>query len=334
MQSPRVLVWSMLLTFARTTDREHEGHTIMKKTIMTTAALLIAAALWLGQSFGITGTTTADSTADRQEQAAGQRAEEALPDAERIEAARTAEGVPSQMLVRDGYITSYNKETRCPNWVGWHLTAEHCTDGKISRRGVPYYDEDGNAIGIGRLTTKTTRNSYIVDADVPSPRQELDDWTNNRYKMSHGHMCPAADCNWSKAAINQSFLLTNMCPQDASLNSGDWRVLEERCRKWAVKYGDIYIVAGPVFSSDTTRTIGANRIGVLDAFFKVVLHLGDKPKALGFIYANEAARHDMKHYVLTVDEVEAATGIDFFNSLPDDMETAVEAHADINEWAL
>ena len=31
MQSPRVLVWRMLLTFARTTDREHKGHTIMKE---------------------------------------------------------------------------------------------------------------------------------------------------------------------------------------------------------------------------------------------------------------------------------------------------------------
>ncbi len=318
----------------------------VKKLIAAASTLLVAAILWLGQSCGIISLTATDSEASRQEQtheqkqttgqkqtsSQKQKTAEALPDTEHLEAAQTAESVPSQMLVRDGYITSYNKETRCPNWVGWHLTAEHCANGGISRDGVPYYDEDGNAIGIGKLTSKTTRNCYIVDRDVPSPRQELDDWTNNRYKMSHGHMCPAADCDWSKAAINQSFLLTNMCPQNSSLNSGDWRVLEERCRKWAEKYGDVYIVAGPVFDSDTARTIGANRIGVPDAFFKVVLHLGDKPEALGFVYANEAAQHDMKHYVLTVDEVEAKTGIDFFSSLPDDIETAVEAHADISAW--
>ena len=326
----------------------------MKKLIAAASTLIAAAIVWLGQSCGIINLTANDNEASRQEQTqeqkqtssqertSGQKQKsnqnqkqkttEALTDTERIEAALMAEGVPSQMLVRDGYITSYNKETRCPNWVGWHLTAEHCQNGGIERDGVPYYDEDGNAIGIGKLTSKTTRNCYIVDKDVPSPRQELDDWTNNRYKMSHGHMCPAADCDWSKAAINQSFLLTNMCPQNSSLNSGDWRVLEERCRKWAEKYGDVYIVAGPVFDSNTTRTIGDNRIAVPDAFFKVVLHLGNKPQALGFIYANEAAQHDMKHYVLTVDEVEAKTGIDFFSSLSDDIETAVEAHADINVW--
>lgn len=30
--------------------------------------------------------------------------------------------VPSQILERLGYITSYNHDTKCPNWVAWHLT--------------------------------------------------------------------------------------------------------------------------------------------------------------------------------------------------------------------
>ena len=33
--------------------------------------------------------------------------------------------VPSKILERIGYIVSYNHETKCPNWVAWHLTQEH-----------------------------------------------------------------------------------------------------------------------------------------------------------------------------------------------------------------
>lgn len=52
--------------------------------------------------------------------------------------------IPSQILKRIGYITSYNNETKCPNWVSWHLTAEY-TDGQCPKTGVPYYDEDGKS---------------------------------------------------------------------------------------------------------------------------------------------------------------------------------------------
>ena len=136
--------------------------------------------------------------------------------------------VPSQILERLGYITSYNHDTKCPNWVAWHLTKER-TDGPFPRKGVPYYDEDGTAIGIGDVTLETQRGDYFLDRESEEPRQLLTDWPNNEYRMTHGHICPAADNRWSKAAMNQSFLLTNMCPQDGSLNGGGWQKLVGRC---------------------------------------------------------------------------------------------------------
>lgn len=121
-------------------------------------------------------------------------------------------------------------------------------DGEYPRDGVPYYDEDGRAIGIGELTTETTRGGYIVDLEVDSPRQELDDYKDaSQLNLSHGHICPAGDNKWSREAMNQSFLLTNMCPQDKTLNNGAWNKLEEKCRKLTRKYGELFIVAGPLF---------------------------------------------------------------------------------------
>ena len=71
---------------------------------------------------------------------------------------------------------------------------------------------------------------------------------------------------------------------------------------------------------------------VPEAFFKVVLRLGDDPAAIGFIYKNAEGNRPKGDYVNTVDEVERITGIDFFPSLPDDVERKVEAKADISEW--
>lgn len=235
------------------------------------------------------------------------------------------------LLQRKAYTVLYNTETRCSDWVEWTLTAGHC-DGPYARKGVPYYDDNGEAIGIGKVSPQTTRGGYIVDMEVPAPRQELDDWTNNRYGMSHGHMCPAGDNKWDKAAMNQSFLLTNMCPQDPKLNNGDWRILEERCRKWALRYGSIRIVAGPLFARDDLRTIGADRIAVPDAFFKAVLCTNGTPKAIAFIYPNDGTHHEIGQYVTTVDEVERQTGYDFFSDLSDDVEAEAESRSDLNEW--
>ena len=37
-------------------------------------------------------------------------------------------------------------------------------------------------------------------------------------------------------------------------------------------------------------------------------------------------------YMITIDELEARTGIDFFCNLPDKVENAVESYLDKNEW--
>lgn len=226
-----------------------------------------------------------------------------------FELPRMTSSLPEQILSRVGYTTSYNNQTKNANWVAWHLTAEH-TDGSWKRDGIP----------------------YMVDEDVNGTRQELEDWDDLDMELDHGHMCPAGDNKWSEKAMSETFLLTNMCPQNSALNRGDWEKLESRCRGWAKHYGEIYIACGPIFYSRDYKTIGDNKVGVPDAFFKVVLRMGKKPAALGFIYPNEGTHHPMDYYVLTVDEVEEKTGIDFFYNLPDDIEDDVESHSEFKKW--
>ena len=129
-----------------------------------------------------------------------------------------------------------------------------------------------------------------------------------------------------------SFSLVNVCPQNSKLNSGLWNSIEMDCRKWARKFGDIYIVCGPVLMKRKHETIGDNEVVVPEAFFKVVLGLAGTPKAFGFIVRNTEGNKKKDLFYNSVDDVERITGYDFFPALPDDIEDVVESTARIEDW--
>lgn len=213
------------------------------------------------------------------------------------------------ILRRKGYTASYNPITKLPNWVAWRLTAAHA-DGDAKRKG----------------------NVFHEDTDVPEPRANTYDYIRSGY--DRGHMCPAGDNKWDALAMEQSFLITNICPQDHVLNIGDWNNLETQCRQWAKQYGDIYIVCGPILYTGKHKSIGKNKVVVPEAFFKVILRMGKSPQAIGFIYRNNDKRHPWGDYVNSVDEVERITGYDFFPTLPDSMERRVEKKYDAEAWPM
>ena len=224
----------------------------------------------------------------------------------RICTPKPLDGISEQILRKTSYIVSYNKDTKCPNWVAWQLTAEH-TDGSYKRL-----------------------QNFHEENDVPEPRATLQDYKGSGW--SRGHMCPAGDNKWDEQAMYDSFSLVNICPQNSSHNSGLWNSLEMDCRRWAQQYGEIYIVCGPVFMNREHETIGTNGVYVPEAFFKVVLCLKGKPKAFGIITRNTASNKKQDLYYNSVDQVEQIIGIDFFPALPDDIESIVEAKADICDW--
>lgn len=215
------------------------------------------------------------------------------------------------ILKRMGYTVSYNKDWKLPNWVAWELNRE-------------------------KLIERESRSDrFLPDPDLPAEEAV----TTEDYKgcgMDRGHMCPAGDNRWHWKTMQESFYMTNICPQHHNLNRGDWKELEEACRRWAQEEGSIYIVCGPILYNQQHRVIGKQQqVIVPEAFFKVVLcTAGDSPRAIGFIYKNTAGNKSLDSYVNTVDQVERITGIDFFPSLPDDIERQVEAHYDLSSWKI
>lgn len=216
---------------------------------------------------------------------------------------------PEVILHRTGYTVSYNAENKIPNWVAWELTPEKLIE-RVSRT-----------------------DKFLPDPDIPVEEAA----TTNDYRgagIDRGHMCPAGDNRWDRKAMIESFYMTNICPQNHNLNRGDWKELEEACRGWANKEGKIYIVCGPILYQQKHRCIGAQQVVVPEAFFKVILCMGNRPKAIGFIYKNSAGNQPLDSYVNSVDQVERITKIDFFPALPDDVEESVESAYHLQDWSF
>lgn len=212
------------------------------------------------------------------------------------------------VLRRKAYVASYNTENLIPNWVAWELTAEHA-DGPWPRD-----------------------HHYYEDVSVPLPRCTLEDYQGiGEMGLSKGHMCPAGDCKWDSVAMAETNLLTNICPQEQGLNSGMWNQVEQSCRRWATKYGHVYIVCGPLLYRQEHLTIGDHKVVVPEAFFKVVLRLGDNPACIGYMMKN-GARGKKSNFINSLSEVERITGYRFFPNLPDSIRYQIEDIADESNW--
>lgn len=214
-----------------------------------------------------------------------------------------------RIITHKGYTVSYNSDWKIPNWVAYEITD---------------YEVDGN---------EERSDKFVPDPMVPKYLSA----TTNDYKNSgydRGHMAPAADMKWDEQAMKESFYLSNICPQLHNLNAGVWKDLEEQVRDLAAQKGSVYVVCGPIVSDDY-QTIGENNVAVPDAFFKVLLQKEKgKIHTIGFIYENKSGRRPMSSYARTVDEIEEITGIDFFATLPDEIENKVEAEVDFSKWTV
>ena len=209
-------------------------------------------------------------------------------------------GKQGQIIQRTGYTLSYDAKNKTPQWVAWELTKEE-TRGNEERT-----------------------NEFQPDPDVIGAKVLTYDYSHSGY--DRGHMAPAGDMKWNKKAMEESFYMSNICPQDHNLNTEDWNDLEMKCREWARRYGKVYIVCGPIYNGKRNEYIGEHRVKVPDAFFKVILiNKENKQRALGFLFENESGERPLEEYLTPIDNIEKLTGMDFFSALPDNIENKLEA---------
>lgn len=210
----------------------------------------------------------------------------------------------NQYLCRAGYAVNLNYNTKVPYFVVEHITADEIEQG-VKRK-----------------------DDFREDTEVPAKyRATLKDYAGTGY--DRGHMAPAADFTYNIKDMDDSFLLSNMMPQNLGNNRGIWKLTEELTRKWAIKYKEVYVITGTIHDANSIK-IG-NGLGVPSFIYKIIVDpLGQK--AIAFKFPNiKLDPATIENYIVTVADIESATGINFEPALPNATQFK-STKAKLSEW--
>ncbi len=183
---------------------------------------------------------------------------------------------------------------------------------------------------------------FQPDPDLPADvRTELEQYRRSGY--DRGHICPSADRLNSKDANEQTFYLSNMHPQINAFNAGVWLNMENKIRVWnQPSFRDtLYVVkGGTIDGDDKIIRITDKGLPVPKYFFMAILCKNKDSsqsgyKAMAFWVEHTANQDsDLRKYVISIDELEEKTGIDFFCNLPDEIEEKVEGNLVPASWGF
>ena len=211
-----------------------------------------------------------------------------------------------EIIKHKHYILSYSEKFEQAQWVAYELNASE-TIGSIKRD-----------------------DKFRPDPIVKTGSADLNDYKGSGY--DRGHLAPAADMGFSEAAMSESFYMSNMSPQRPSFNRGIWKKLETQVRNWAKAYDKIYVVTGSVLKADLP-IIGKNRVAVPEKYYKVVFReKSGQSDMIAFLLANKKSEQPLSSFVVSVDQLEMLTGINFFPQLPDEIENKLEANRTSQNW--
>ena len=225
---------------------------------------------------------------------------------------RTGAPAPAdiEILDRGEFKVGWSRSLRHPLWCAYHVTADQKFD-------------------VGK------RPSFLLDKAVAgAPRP--DDYTRSGF--DRGHMAPnfAIASRYGAEAQRKTFLMSNIAPQSAALNRGVWRDVEHRIAElWTARYGEIWVIVGCV-PSDSGETLPGTNIDVPRMFYQIVLaQEGMDIRALAVVFPQTVpwdawpARN-----IVSIDELEQMTGLDFNPDLPSFIQDPLEAELPTRLWPV
>lgn len=214
-----------------------------------------------------------------------------------------------RILNRGEFLVGWSDALRHPVWCAYHVAR----DKKF---------EDGK------------RPNFLIDKETPMAPHPAD-YTKSGY--DRGHMVPnhAVISRYGEDARRQTFLMSNIAPQAPALNRGVWRDVEHRIADlWTARYGEIWVVVGAIPSS--RRETFANGIDIPEAFYQIIIaQEGLDVRALAVLIPQDipwdawAARH-----IVSIDELEDLTGLDFNPGLPAFIQDPLEAELPSRLWPV
>lgn len=251
---------------------------------------------------------------------------------QRLEVPKIKNNADNIVLVRTvptygvNYILEYDRKKRSQRWTCYQMY-----DGNSGTSWKRAYWE----------STEWGGDPFQPDPDLaPEERTELSDYRGSGY--TRGHILPSADRLNSKEANEQTYYLSNIQPQSWNFNGGIWLDMENRMRNWNMSSfrQTLYVCKGGTIDKDS-QTIGKTNTGLIipKYFYMAVLckTRSNTYKAMAFWVEHtekNLAGDNLSKYVISIDELEQKTGIDFFCNLPDDIEDEVEKSYTLADWGL
>lgn len=220
-------------------------------------------------------------------------------------------GPIADIATRSALVSSYDRRLRNPHWV-----VEHITPASLAQR-------NGDR----------KHSVFAEDAAVPDPfRARLKDYARSGY--DRGHQVPAADCKWSQTAMDETFYLSNMCPQVGDgFNRDYWAHLEDFCRRLTDRYPSVRIVTGPLYLPKRDPADGKwytryemignpPAVAVPTHFYKVIFaedgRVGGNVALGAFVLPNAPIPNTkpITDFEVPLEAVERASGLEFAAKLP------------------
>jgi endonuclease G len=217
-----------------------------------------------------------------------------------------------EIVKHKNYTLRYEEDYEVPAWVVHKLRGEY-TKGRASRGD----------------------NQFMPDRKVKNNSALSGDYSGTGF--DRGHMVPAGDFKCCQELMTETFYMSNIAPQAPDFNRGIWENIESRIRGWSMRDEELFIVTGPVLRKGLPTIGRYNDVAIPEYFYKIVLfyqpNSEKSARAIAFLLPNEALfGKRMNNFVVPIDEVEKATGIDFFAKLPKEIQTKIEANSNWEAW--
>ncbi|QJD96173.1 DNA/RNA non-specific endonuclease [Mucilaginibacter robiniae] len=224
-------------------------------------------------------------------------------------------------LINQGYyVESYNATRGTPNWVSWHLDATNTTQ------------------VVGR------QDNFAAFSGLPSTFYAVQSNSYSGSGFDRGHNCPSADRTSSANANSATFLMTNMIPQAPNSNQETWANLENYLRAQTTQGYEVYIIMGSygtggTGSNGTANTINGGHVTVPSNVWKVavlipngntdIVRISNTTRVIAVNTPNvNSINSDWTKYIVTVRDIEKATGYNLLSQLPQSVQDAIETSKD------
>jgi len=215
-----------------------------------------------------------------------------------------------RVLDRGEFLVGWSDSLRHPVWCAYHVVPE-----------APY--------------TIDRRPGFSRDRELAAAPAATD-YQNTGF--DRGHLAPnhAIASRYGEAAQKRTFLMSNVAPQKPALNRGVWRNLEQRIADlWPARWGELWVIVGALPSKNGEKLSGTN-IDVPSAFYQIVVaQSGYDVRALATIFeADERWNAWPTRALVSIDELEELSGLDFLSDLPDFIQAPLEAELPSRLWPI